>query len=129
MKKSIGLLFLLYLVTASFRNGEGVSIRITSPSPGSEFAGGDTIRIRAELSSAEALHDVSIRVITVKDSMTVYSRNIHSHATSVSVNEFFVFPVPVKQELRLIIKTSGHGGETVGHASTVFTAGGKKTRK
>jgi hypothetical protein len=117
----------LLFVAASFTFEDTITIRITSPGTKSVYQPKDTIWLKGSASSTGALHDVSLKVISLKDSSVLFAKTIHSHSTSLNFNEYFINPVLDKSDLKFIVSTKGHDGRTAASQEQVFKcAAGKK---
>lgn len=114
------------LLILAFKGQQTITIKIDSPSIKSIYKVRDTVRIKAAITATESLHDVSIKVIDTRDSVEVYSKHIHSHSASMTINEFYINPVLEKANMRLIISTSGHGGAETARSQVDFKCLAKK---
>lgn len=114
-------------VATAFTCEDTITISITSPGNKSVYFPKDTIWLKGSANSTGALHDVSLKVIHLKDSSVLFSKTIHSHSTSLNFNEYFINPVLDKSDLKFIVSTKGHDGRTAASQEQVFKcAAGKK---
>ncbi|HMN90220.1 MAG TPA: hypothetical protein PKD70_12540 [Saprospiraceae bacterium] len=67
-----------------------VNIEITSPRAGQAFSLGDTVRIEANISAAKELHGWEVVIRKKADNSVVFSRDRHTHGTSLKVNQTWV---------------------------------------
>lgn len=129
MKNTFLISSLLIFVLSAFHTGASIEISILNPTATSVFKPMDTIRIKAKVSSTEALHNVNIKVLTTDQNQVLFSKNIHTHGISADINEFFVNPLPEKKELKLIIQTTGHDNNVSASKELLFSTSSGKKRK
>ncbi len=129
MKNTFIISSLLIFVLSAFHTGASIEISISNPTATSVFKPMDTIRIKAKVSSTEALHNVNIKVITTDQNQVLFSKNIHTHGISADINEYFVNPLLEKKELKLIIQTTGHDNNESASKELLFSTSSGKKRK
>ncbi len=112
----------------SFTKDEAVQIKIASPTEKSVYKFRDTVWVKADISSSDALHDVMVKVVNLKDSTIIFSKSIHSHSNTLSVKEFYINPVFEKSDVKLSISTTGHGGIETARKEVVFKCLEKKKK-
>jgi hypothetical protein len=88
----------------------------------------DTIWIEADVRSSEQLHNISIEVLNLNDSIVLYNKNIHTHANAAHVKEFFINPLIEKKGLRLTIKTNDHDGKITASEWLNFSTAARKKK-
>jgi hypothetical protein len=111
MKSNILVLLSLALLSFTSFDQDKIKIQIIKPVEKWVHQPLDTIWIEAFVRSNEQLHNISIEVLNLNDSMVLYNKNIHTHANSAYVKEFFINPLIEKKGLRLTIKTNDHDGK------------------
>jgi hypothetical protein len=117
------------LLLLAFKGNDAIIIKIDSPTIKSVYKVRDTIWIKANVTASESLHDVSIRVIDTRDSVEMYSKHIHSHGSSMAINEYYINPVTEKANMRLVISTSGHGGTETARSHVDYKCLAKAKKK
>jgi hypothetical protein len=110
----------------SFVEDGKINISISSPTVKSTYKTRDTVWIKASVTSSEALHDVSIKVISLLDSSIVFSKHVHSHSTNMNIKEFYINPVLDKSDMKLVISTTGHDGKEAAKSEVKFKCLAKK---
>lgn len=122
LKISYFVLALLLLAITGFKlkDDSGVQITILTPTENASVKMGDTVFISANVSSDNALHDVSIKVKTADNLLTLYSENIHTHGNQLNINNNYIQTIKYKTELVLEISTRDHGGNVTASASRKF---------
>lgn len=88
----------------------------------------DTIWIEADVRSSEQLHNISIEVLNLNDSIVLYNKNIHTHANAAHVKEFFINPLLEKKGLKLTIKTNDHDGKITASKTLNFSTAARKKK-
>ena len=88
----------------------------------------DTIWIEADVRSSEQLHNISIEVLNLNDSVVLYHKNIHTHSNAAHVKEFFINPLIEKKGLRLTIKTNDHSGKVTASEWLNFSTAARKKK-
>ena len=88
----------------------------------------DTIWIEADVRSSEQLHNISIEVLNLNDSVVLYHKNIHTHSNAAHVKEFFINPLIEKKGLRLTIKTNDHDGKITASEWLNFSTAARKKK-
>ena len=88
----------------------------------------DTIWIEADVRSSEQLHNISIEVLNLNDSVVLYHKNIHTHSNAAHVKEFFINPLIEKKGLRLTIKTNDHAGKITASEWLNFSTAARKKK-
>ncbi len=126
MKKLTFLCISVFLVFSAFRSYETISIKIQNPIEKMVYKPKDTIRISAQIQAESELHNIYLKVISLKDSNVVYSKNIHTHSNSASIQEYFINPLLEKTALRLIVQTTGHDGKETASQWVNFSTSTKK---
>ena len=117
---------LLLCITLSFITHTEPVVTISSPVAKKVYKLRDTIWIKAGIKSEEALHDVVVKVISLKDSSEIFAKQFHSHSNSMSINEYFINPMYEKGSMKLSIYTVGHDRKEAGRKDVVFSSSGKK---
>jgi hypothetical protein len=121
---------ILSLAFLSFTNFDQDKIKIQIIKPIEKWVHQpiDTIWVEADVRSSEQLHNISIEVLNLDDSVVLYSKNIHTHANSAHVKEFFINPLIEKKGLRLTIKTNDHDGKITASEWLNFSTAARKKK-
>ena len=121
---------LLSLAFLSFTNFDQDKIKIQILKPVEKWVHKpmDTIWIEADVRSSEQLHNISIEVLNLDDSIVLYNKNIHTHANAAHVKEFFINPLVEKKGLRLTIKTNDHDGKITASQFLNFSTADRKKK-
>jgi hypothetical protein len=128
MKSNILVLLSLALLSFTSFDQDKIKIQIIKPVEKWVHQPLDTIWIEAFVRSNEQLHNISIEVLNLNDSMVLYNKNIHTHANSAYVKEFFINPLIEKKGLRLTIKTNDHDGKITASEWLNFSTAAKKKK-
>jgi hypothetical protein len=128
MKSNILVLLSLALLGFTSFDQDKIKIQIIKPVEKWVHQPLDTIWIEAFVRSNEQLHNISIEVLNLNDSMVLYNKNIHTHANSAYVKEFFINPLIEKKGLRLTIKTNDHDGKITASEWLNFSTAAKKKK-
>lgn len=121
-------LVLCSLLSFSFIDEEGISIRISSPDTKKTYQAGDTVWLKASVNAPGALHDVSLKVVNLKDSSVVFSKVLHSHSSSMTIREFYINPVTEKSDMSFVISMKGHDGKESARNALRFKCAARKKR-
>ena len=91
------------------------TVTITSPTPGQEVKGGQTLNITGTIKAENTLHGYTIYIRNKADNFEVFKKEVHEHQTEIAVNQtWIVDPVTAHTELELeIVGTLDHDGNTV----------------
>ena len=106
-----------------------ITIKIIDPIEKWVYKPLDTIWIKADIRSNEQLHNINLLVMNLEESVVLYNKNIHTHANTVQVKEFFINPLLEKKGLRLSIKTNDHDGNILASEWVNFSTSAKKKKK
>ncbi len=119
----------ILVLLLSFTYEDVITFEFISPHAKSVYKVRDTVWIKANINSTGALHNVNIKVINLKDSSVVYSKQIHSHSTMLTVQEFYINPVVEKADMLLSISTTGHEGKETARSVIKFKCLAKTKKK
>lgn len=97
-----------------------VTITIISPVENSKINMGDTVHIKANVTSENALHDVSIKVKTADNTLVLFSEIIHTHSNQQAIDKSYIQTIKYKTELVLEISTKDHSGNVIATSSRKF---------
>jgi len=113
---------LLLLAITGFKplDSADVKIQIITPAENASVKMGDTVFITGSVTSDNALHDVSIKVKTADNLLTLYSENIHTHGNQLTINKNYIQTIKYKTELVLEISTRDHSGTVTATATRKF---------
>ncbi len=91
-----------------------VNIEIISPKAGQTFSLGDTVRIEADISAAQELHGWKVVISKKADNSVVFSRDRHTHGTSLKVNQTWVNNVSQHSDMILEVTAAlDHSGSNL----------------
>ena len=113
-------LILLAITGFKLKDDSGVQITILTPTENANIKMGDTVFISANVSSDNALHDVSVKVKTADNLLTLYSENIHTHGSQLAISKNYIQTIKYKTELLLEISTRDHSGTVTATATRKF---------
>ena len=115
------LILAITAITAmTFPSDSTVTINIISPVENTEIKMGDTVRIKANIASDNALHDVAIQVRTADNMLVLYNENIHTHSNQQVIDKTYIQTIKYKTELILEISTRDHSGNVIATSSRKF---------
>ncbi|MFM6982541.1 MAG: hypothetical protein ACKOXF_00295 [Chitinophagaceae bacterium] len=97
-----------------------VTINIQTPFENSSVKMGDTVFIKASISSDASLHDVSVKVKTADNTITAFTENIHTHDNKITINKNYIQTIKYKTELILEISCRDHSGNIIASSSRKF---------
>ncbi len=91
-----------------------LTIEISSPRSGQTFSLGDTVRIEANISATKELHGWKVVIRKKADNSVVFSRDRHTHGTSLKVNQTWVNNVNQHSDMILEVTAAlDHSGSNL----------------
>lgn len=76
-------------------------IQIASPITGAMYHSGDTVYIKANITSAAELHGYDVVLTNVSADSVVFNTNGHAHGNSMAINTFWVNKVMGHSDMKL----------------------------
>jgi hypothetical protein len=128
MRTNILMLLSFALLSFTTFDQDKIKIQIIKPVEKWVHQPMDTIWIEADVRSSEQLHNISIEVLNLNDSVVLYNKNIHTHSNAAHVKEFFINPLLEKKGLRLTIKTNDHSGKVTASEWLNFSTAARKKK-
>jgi hypothetical protein len=116
MIKSSFVLGTLCLIVCSFiavnhkSQHNDAKIKIIAPTTNQIFKKGDTIFIKAELTSSHALHDVNSS-IELEGQGVVFQDNLHTHSNNLTYEKSYVHNMKLKGNLVVKVFLKDHSGQ------------------
>ena len=124
---SLLLLFVLFATSSvtftACKHGEDdpeVTINLLEPTEGATFAVGETVNVRADITSTEEMHGYEVEIRRMDNNSVLFATDAHGHGTEMTVDETWVNTLTggeqhIIVEVRAIIN---HQGETVSESVT-----------
>jgi len=87
-------------------------ITILMPVAGTTYEHGDTVRMKAHIQHSSELHEYAVIMRNTDNNDTLFSYEVHKHATSVNVDTFWVNNVTVHSPMELTVAAEDHAGNS-----------------
>lgn len=85
-------------------------VKLIAPTDKQTFKKGDTIFIKAELSSSHALHDVNSS-IEMEGQGVIFQDNLHTHNSNMTYEKYYVNNMKLKGNLVVKVFLKDHSGQ------------------
>jgi len=95
-------------------NDANVQINLTSPTNGSMFHLGDTIKIQGTITADVEMHGYEVKIKNLSAGTVAFITDYHDHAASFTINEKWINNVTAHSDMRLVVKVEvDHNGTEV----------------
>jgi len=95
-------------------NDANVQINLTSPTNGTVFHLGDTIKIQGTITADVEMHGYEVKIKNLSAGTVVFITDYHDHAASFTINEKWINNVAAHSDMRLVVKVEvDHSGTEV----------------
>ena len=89
------------------------SITISSPTSGQAFDGGDTVYVKANVTSEEEMHGWVVAIRKLPTKQVVFMDDVHDHLTEYNINTYWVNNLSAHSDMEVeVIAYIGHDGDS-----------------